>query len=542
MKKQVAIIGLVLLGLAYFIVMIVPNQTGAADATMLSAFEHDEFAQYPNVIHMLQQGDNPYQTLRNFLIYQHYYYGYPFYFFSAIVLLPVKWIIGADWTSSTQLIVTVLRQMINVLPMLLAALLLVIAQVRSNKPWKAWITFLLLLTLPAVIGNDLWWHPDSLLTLFSVLTILFLILDDGKFGKYFYFSAITCALAIGAKILGVLFILTYASYLVYGLATKKASLRKVLISAMLFLLALIASVIISNPLLALPIERGEIIATFKANLSQSSEGFWIAGNGMSDKFGSLLNMIKENYGGVILFLVSVGTTIYGLFNQEKRIKNLVILTWAIGYLGYFFFFASTLRSHYLIPAILPLYSTLLDVIPESPWPSLKNKKGRVVETGITLILLLFVGVAIGMNIWKSIGTIQQTTQREETSGSLALFKVFQEEILPEIPEGEPLVIYRDWRAYVADNPHWRVLYNWDLANYDYLNENDPDILFIEKDNVLYFSDDAKLSEALDRELMQRMNQFYSDVLDEQVTGYHLLEKSSFGYIFVSDELFTSFFQ
>ena len=57
---------------------------GAKDVPMLSVFEVDEFAQYPNVIGMLQVGDTFYQTVRNFAVYHHYFYGYPFYFFSAL--------------------------------------------------------------------------------------------------------------------------------------------------------------------------------------------------------------------------------------------------------------------------------------------------------------------------------------------------------------------------------------------------------------------------------------------------------------------------
>jgi len=199
---------ILILGLAYFAVFLIPNRTGAADATMLSAFEHDEFAQYPNLIQMFRGGETPLLAFKHFLTYQHYYYGFPFYLFSALVLFPVKWMLGSDWTAQTRIIVTVLRQLISLLPVLIAVFLLVLEQLRSKAPWKALLTFLLLLSLPAVIGNNMWWHPDGLLTLFSVLTILLLIHDDGRLGLSFSLSGVACALAIGAKILGVLFMLT----------------------------------------------------------------------------------------------------------------------------------------------------------------------------------------------------------------------------------------------------------------------------------------------------------------------------------------------
>jgi hypothetical protein len=537
---------LVVLGLAYFAVFIVPNSTGAKDATMLSAFEHDEFAQYPNVIHMLVGGTTIKQAVHNFLVYNHYYYGYPFYFFSAIAILPLKWILGAGWTSQTQTIVAVLRQTINVLPMILAAFLLVLDQLKSKSPWKALLSFLLLLSLPAVIGNNLWWHPDSLLTLFSVLTILFLVKDDGKFGLYFYLSGIVCALAIGAKILGVLFVLTYASYLVYGLVAKKSSWKKTILSALLFLVVLVASVIVTNPLLVFPIEHKEVIAVFKTNLAESSQGFWLVGNGITNKLGEILGTLNQYYGGLLLFFTALLTAIIGCFTKGKRLKYLIILTWVIGFMGYFVFFAFTLRPHYFIPAVLPLYITLLDVIPDS-WTNFKQKLDRkhrkewLKRIGSALIILLM-AVVLVINSVQAVGTIKDITNREAASGSLAMFKTFQDQFLPDMPQGTPLVIYRDWRAYVADNPHWQVIYNWNLADYDYLNGIKPDILFIERDNVFYFSDPAKIAEAIDPAEMRRMNQFYSDVLNNRVTGFHQIYKDDFGYILVSDALFLKYFR
>ena len=58
---------LIIIGLIYFLAFIPPNLTGARDANMLSVFEADEFAQYPNVIRMLTLGETPYQSLRRSL-------------------------------------------------------------------------------------------------------------------------------------------------------------------------------------------------------------------------------------------------------------------------------------------------------------------------------------------------------------------------------------------------------------------------------------------------------------------------------------------
>ena len=115
---------LVIIGVLYFCALIPANLTGAETADMLDVFEVDEYAQYPHLIRMLTPSDSLYQTLRNFFIYLHYYYGYPFYFWSAIFVLPLKLIPGV-FPDNTRVIVCVLRQCISVLPMILSAGLLV---------------------------------------------------------------------------------------------------------------------------------------------------------------------------------------------------------------------------------------------------------------------------------------------------------------------------------------------------------------------------------------------------------------------------------
>lgn len=78
---------LLVLGLAAFLVFIPPNQAGAKDTSMLSVFEVDEFAQFPHVIRMLTPAETPYQTLRNFFVYLHYFHGEVVFFLMALVSL-----------------------------------------------------------------------------------------------------------------------------------------------------------------------------------------------------------------------------------------------------------------------------------------------------------------------------------------------------------------------------------------------------------------------------------------------------------------------
>ena len=111
-------LSLLLIGAAYFSLFWPVNALGARDQTMISVFEPDEFAQYAHPVRMLDQpGNTPKQSVYRFIAYQHYYYGYPFYFYSAVVaLLPLK-LTGLGNTAYNMLL---LRQLVSVLPMIAA--------------------------------------------------------------------------------------------------------------------------------------------------------------------------------------------------------------------------------------------------------------------------------------------------------------------------------------------------------------------------------------------------------------------------------------
>ncbi len=210
---------LLLLGLAYFALFLVPNSKGARDGDMVSIFEPDEGVQFAHPLRMISGGDSYKDVIRKFFFYQHYYYGFPFYVASvALVLLPIKLLHGLG---DVPLQMLWLRQMISVLPMILAVLVLVYTQTRFKK-WIASIAlFVFLLTIPAVFENSTWWHPDSLTVLFIALTFLFLDLDELRFGKFFYLAAAACGMATATKLLGLFFFIAIPVYILLGLRAHK---------------------------------------------------------------------------------------------------------------------------------------------------------------------------------------------------------------------------------------------------------------------------------------------------------------------------------
>ncbi len=105
------------------------------------------------MIRILTPGKTFNETRANLFLYEDYHYGYPFYALSALALLPVRLIYGAGFTEHMQLNLLILRQVISLLPMVIAAGVLVYLQTRFLSPWKSLVLFIFLLTIRGWCGT-----------------------------------------------------------------------------------------------------------------------------------------------------------------------------------------------------------------------------------------------------------------------------------------------------------------------------------------------------------------------------------------------------
>jgi 4-amino-4-deoxy-L-arabinose transferase-like glycosyltransferase len=510
-------------GVVYFILFIFPNLTGARDANMLSVFEVDEFAQYPNLLHMLEPGATFYQSIHNFLVYIHYFYGYPFYFFSALAILPVRLLGGADWTSLTPTIVMILRQIINVLPMLLAIGLLVFTRTRFKSVWLSLGLCCLLLSVPGLVTNNLWWHPDSLAFLFAVLVFFFLDLDDLRFGLNFWLAAVACGIAFGIKYFGLYFALAIPLYIGWGMVAHKLTWRKALLNAGLFALVMAAAVVISNPLLLLPQERQALIANQKLQFQQTTSGIMLRDSSPYFQIGQYPVDFRQHYGEMVFILLGLGGLLLGLGRSRKRWLDALMLAWLLP-MAYTINFAGTKRTHYWLPVVLLLVAGLTNYFLPEMW-SKSGRSQRLFAWALGALLL----VQMILFIRTDASLYQQDLTREQTSPAIAFYQHFDQEVLSRLEPDAPLLVYRDWHIYFPGGPHRRVEINWDLANSAYIAELKPDFILVEKANVQLFSDPATMAKAADPGAMQARQQFYTSVLNDQVPGYHLVFEDDFGY-------------
>jgi hypothetical protein len=528
------------IGIITFIAFIFPNLQGARNASMLAVFEIDEFAQYPHLIEMLTPGDSLYQSLRNFLIYQHYFYGYPFYFISALAALPVKLLLGSAWPANTPVIVAWLRQLINVLPMIIAACVLVSMQTRLKFLWKAVGLFAFLMLLPTAVGNNLWWHPDSLQVLSGVLVLFFLDRDDLRFGRNFFLAAVMCGVAAGIKYTGVFFFLTVPLYLGWGFFARRISLRKAVLFAFGFVGVMVLTLVATNPLLLLPQEREEVIANQVLQFQQTSQGILQTTSEAYFTLGSYPEDFRVHYGELAFVLLAIAALVYGLVkpagSEPARQRRLLAMlaAWIIP-VALTINFSATRRTFYFLPVILPLYSCLaalpFERIPA--WFREKKWQGWVLAAaGAAVLVQGFIFLQTDVAIY------HRALTREETSPSIAFYKTLESEILPRF-KSEKLVIYRDWHVYFPSSPAREIEMSWEMATYDFIRPIDPDLILLDRENLNLFSTPESVEKSVDLQKAQTVYEFYRDAKENRIPGYVLIYEDKFGLAFVKTELWNT---
>ena len=406
MKKS--ILSIILVCTLFFIAASFVNGKGTQDAHMLSLLSADESIQYPYLIHMLQGGDTFFETVKNFVAYQHYFYGYPFYLTSAFTILPVRLIAGTDFGSQVQLNLWLLRQIVSVLPMLLTIILLVYLQTGFQSTWKTIILTIVLLTIPAVTRNNLWfWHPDALALLGIVAALYFLTKDEGKLEKNFFYAAICAGLSAGTKVIGVFLFLSILAYLYLTNRSQKIATPIIIKKAGIFLLIFVLVFLLTNPLLLIPQTRTQILKI------QSQQNYYVR-EGWTDEdvyqtgLSAWLPYFDEWYANAILLVFLFVSTIYGMFVGKHTWFNRLLMAWLLPYSIYLLFFVAVKPFHYPLPVMVPLFSSAINFLPDKS-SGYKNTVEKVLAV-ISAGLLTFLIVHNGISSWK---VAQEVYEKED---------------------------------------------------------------------------------------------------------------------------------
>ena len=360
-KRTMLILAIV--GAIYFALCFIPNASTLGSTNPIVFLDRDEYVTYPIVERMLAFEGDIHRIWGSLIIYGDYHYGYPFYFLSMLVLLPLRLIQGADFFNHVSFNVLLLRQFINVLPMVVTAGVLVYVQTHFRSLWKSLLVFLLLLTIPAVVRSNLhWWHPDALMLLAIALTFLLLDLDEYRLGRYFYLAAAACGLASAIKLMGFFFFLAIPVYLLIARKKNGHAIGKLARSALLFLAVMVAVIVLSNPFLFYKTPREEMLAIQSFKTLELTGGYDHEDSLYYSKGPQYWRWtLKVSYGKIRSLYIFAAALLLGCFYGTRKELNWLLAAWSAPLAVYLLWFVSPKPDHYLLPLLVPIFSTITNL-------------------------------------------------------------------------------------------------------------------------------------------------------------------------------------
>ena len=351
------------LGVAYFVLLLFPNTFMRGSDNPLVYLHTDEYVVYPSLERMFQFGPTLNTAWGRIIIHGEYHYGYPFFFFSWLTLLPLRLIEGQAFFDNIQRNIFLLRQLTCVLPMILTAGVMTFVMTELRKTWQAVFTFLFILTIPAVVGNvTQWWHPDALMMLAVALTFLFLKLDHQRLGSYFTLAAAACAMAASIKLMGFFFFLAIPLYITLAWRKAKFSINKTFWAATRFVLVMVVVIIMTNPFLFYQGPRNDMLA-IQAQKTQELRFGYHHEESIYYQLGPQYWRwtIETSYGAPYFPMLLLVTLIVSAVTQPEDVNRWVLLAWVVPIGVYLLWFVSPKPDHYLLPLMLPLYATVTGV-------------------------------------------------------------------------------------------------------------------------------------------------------------------------------------
>lgn len=487
---------------------------------MVQVFEPDEAAVFPTIDNMAQPKDDFVTFIKQFIVYERYNKGFPFYGPSALLLVLLRWLGQAN---NIPLAFLLLRQLISVLPMLCGLLLLVWLQ-DGFRTYRSVLIFLFLLLVPATIQNGFWWHPDGLTLLLSALILYLLYQDQLRFGKCFFGAAIACGTLTATKMMGVFFFLSIATFLFWGLLEKKISLKRAFLLGLAFIGVMGGSFLLSSPFLFSEWGRVGYLTMMRAQMTSLSTGYGVIyEKGMMAAWP----FIREYFGSAIFLVASLGVCLRGVSDSRTRYLNILLLTWFLPLTLYVTIF-SHFKYQYWLPVALPLFSCWAQIFPEKIRKfAFKDWKDavRVVLVLLFLAQLLVFGA-------QGVRTYTDRLYRAENNPNI-LFQETTSKTLSSL-QGVPLRVYYDYRLYVPETLGWELSTAYVPISYTQVAEGNFDVLLVAVQRVRDYLNPGV--EGVNPELFSESQRFYRDVQKGKVEGFHLLGSDEAGLIFIRKEL------
>ncbi len=523
-QKQIFVL-LLFMAVAAFIIFSLPNAVASENISMVQIFSPDEAVPLPYIFKMIAPAPSLNLALRHFIFYDYYFYGFPFFAASALLVLPLQWL---GHLGDIPLVMLILRQCVSVLPMLVALLLLVYMQ-DGFRTYRSPLLFAFLLSVPAVVENNSWWHPDGIAFLLVVLTIFFLKRDDLRFGRNFLLAAVMCGVATATKLVGVYFFLAVGLTLLLGLFLKKISWKRLIGMAFAYLLIMGLAYLVANPFLLSHWARTAYIYIFNKQGLLLEQGYGVV---YAKGLLAAWPLVHESFGELPFLLIALGAAIWGAWRGPQRLLHALILAWFIP-LSVTVFFLTHFKFQYWLPVALPLFSSLVLLLPEKWHGNGKPRLARYAQ----VVLLLLLSAQFILFLRADIHTFKSRLHRAENSTSIQFYDKVLAALKP-LPDAQ-LHVYYDYRMYVPGKSAWVTDTSFDLLEYSYIQKNHFDVLLLLEQRIRDYLDPNAVS--IDPALFARNQQFYRDAENGTIKGYHQVYDDSFGLIYVRDELYQKYY-
>jgi Predicted nucleoside-diphosphate sugar epimerases len=348
---------MLLIGLVYFCTFLPLNAKGWNDPSKAFMSGVDEGIQYPIAVQTLTAGDTFASSVYHVMINESDVYGHPYVALEAAILLPSRLIFGANFGDHLALNLTLLRQFINVLPIVLALMLLVYMVTRFKSMAQSVTLYLLLLTIPGVVKfNIRFLHPDAVVLLLVILTIFFLQRDQFRYRKNFYLAAVLCSLAAVIKLWGLFFFLAVAVYLIWGLARRSLTVKRALLVGGGFLLVMLLTMLVSDPGRLVPSVAKELWAGLRGSIVNRTVGYDSSQSDVYAKdFPTWLRYFEiyylQDYFFYFSFLCLLLSTLWG----KQKLLSVLLLAWCVTILGFMVNFLAAKSYWYMMELMVPLY-------------------------------------------------------------------------------------------------------------------------------------------------------------------------------------------
>jgi hypothetical protein len=507
---------------AYTLAFVPANLTGAADVNMLGVFKLDEFGQFRVLWKMTSPQPSLSESVLRFIAYDYYWYGFPFFAVSAAVFWPLRAIyVAAAEPGLTTAGMLVLREL-SPLFTAVAIAILVALWTRLRSTPRVIALFVFLAALPAVVDDNLWWHPDALLLLLVVCTIAALSLDRGRLGAWFFAAALACGLATATKTMGVWFFAAVAVHLFR--ARKDKPVSKLVRAAAGFVGVMVVAILAGSPHWFLPSEWDETIAAIASLQSDTHAGWFTRGE---IGLGPWLARVRSGYGWLATWaalLALCAVTARRSQRREHRDLAVTILAWVIPVSIFFVVHVAMQRERYLLTLLVPLASCA-----GSPllWDSFRGLREASLPRLVPVLMAALLGLQLVFFVQEDVRRYTAVLHREIDHPAFAFWDRFDSEVLARVSPEASLRIFRDHTIYIAPDRRFQIHMRWHSTEHADIAESNPDLILLKRSKMDWFADPASVEKSTDAGLAERARRFYLDARNDTIPGYERLMETDF---------------